>query len=404
MQVKDRFLRYVKIDTQSDAASKTTPSSLKQLDLAKVLIEELNDLGLSTKLDQGYVYGHLKSNVDYETKTVGFIAHMDTSPDYSGANVNPRVVEKWDGSPIVLNEDKTISLDKFGHMQEFVGDDLIVTDGNTLLGADDKAGIAIIMQYLSYLKANPGIKHGDIKVGFTPDEEIGRGADLFDVEYFNADFAYTLDGGSVNEFCYETFNAYGVKVDIKGVSIHPGDAKGKLVNAITLANRFDGLLPNMLRPEYTEDKEGFNHLHDINGSANNVVMEYIVRNHSKELINKQVEDFYRIQDYLNAELGYKAVTVESILLYENMYEKLHDKKYILDLAISAIEKEDLKVKIISARGGTDGSRLTFMGLLCPNLGTGGANYHGPYETVSINQMEKGVKVIANIVDSIKENR
>ena len=402
MKIVERFIKYVKVNTTSSSHSKSVPSTLIQLELAEMLYEELRDLGLEARLDQGYVYATLKSNIDSPTTTVGFIAHMDTAPDFNGENVNPRIIEKWDGSDIVLNNIRKISLKEFDNMKCMVGEDLIVTDGNSLLGADDKAGIAIIMDTIEHLVSNPNIKHGDIKICFTPDEEIGRGADHFDVEYFNADFAYTLDGGFANEFCYETFNAYDMDVSIKGISIHPGSAKDKLVNAISVANKFDNLLPKLMRPEYTEKKEGFNHLHGINGSAESCYMHYIIRNHDAKIIQEQIDEFTKIKDKLNKELGYDAIEVKSTLSYRNMYEELHDKKEILDIAINAIRSVGLKEDIISARGGTDGSRLTFMGLLCPNLGTGSTNAHGPFETCSINQMNKMKEIVLKVIDAVKD--
>ena len=400
MSISDKFIEYVKINTQSDPYSTTVPSSQCQYDLANLLKKQLDDLGLITKLDKGYVYGHLLSNCDKQCDTIGLIAHMDTAPDFSGLNVKPRIINKWDGKDIKLNEERTISLEQFPHMKSYIGDDIIVTDGNTLLGADDKAGIAIIMETIEYLVNHKEIKHGDIKICFTPDEEIGKGADNFDIEYFNADYAFTLDGGAPNGLCYETFNAYEVIVNVKGISIHPGSAKGKLVNAITLSNKFDNMLPTFERPEYTEGFEGFNHLHNISGNSENCKMEYIVRNHNKDIIERQLEDFKRIKEYINEEYGYNAINIDINLQYKNMYELLFDKQDILDVAKKAIEKEGLIVDIESARGGTDGSRLTFMGLPTPNLGTGGTNYHGPYETCSINQMKQMVNIVINMIESL----
>ena len=400
MSISDKFIEYVKINTQSEPYSTTVPSSQCQYDLANLLKKQLDDLGLITKLDKGYVYGHLLSNSDKQCDTIGLIAHMDTAPDFSGLNVKPRIINKWDGNDIKLNEERTISLEQFPHMKSYIGDDIVVTDGNTLLGADDKAGIAIIMETIEYLVNHKEIKHGDIKICFTPDEEIGKGADNFDIEYFNADYAFTLDGGAPNGLCYETFNAYEVIVNVKGISIHPGSAKGKLVNAITLSNKFDNMLPTFERPEYTEGFEGFNHLHNISGNSENCKMEYIVRNHNKDIIERQLEDFKRIKEYINEEYGYNAINIDINLQYKNMYELLFDKQDILEVAKKAIEKEGLIVDIESARGGTDGSRLTFMGLPTPNLGTGGTNYHGPYETCSINQMKQMVNIVINMIESL----
>lgn len=402
MSVKDKFINYVKIDTESDPHSGVTPSTEKQYELLNLLLKELQSLNIESKLEKGYVYGHLKSNLDYKCKTVGYIAHVDTSPDYSGKDVKPKVISNWDGSDINLGHGKVTSLKDFPHMSEFVGDDIIVTDGSTLLGADDKAGVAIIMEHLEYLVKNPDIKHGDIKVCFTPDEEIGKGTVAFDVDYFNADFAYTLDGDKVNVFAYETFNAYSIDVDIEGVAVHPGGAKNKLVNAINLANKFDSLLPVSARPEYTENYEGFNHLHTISGSAASVKMGYIIRNHDNNIIQKQIDTFNRIAEFINDDLGYKAIKLNIELSYKNMYEILKDQKEVIDIAVKAIENSGLKVEIEAIRGGTDGSHLTFMGLPCPNLGTGGTNYHGPYEACSINQMEKACEVVMNVTKIVSE--
>ncbi|MFI3283533.1 MAG: peptidase T [Erysipelotrichaceae bacterium] len=402
--IKDRFIRYIKIDTTSDEHSSTVPSTKIQLDLARVLKQELEEMKLEdVELSEyGYVYAKLASNVDYPCKTVGFIAHMDTAPDFNGTNVNPRIVEKWDGLPIALNEHMELSIEKFSGMSAVKGDDLIVTDGTTLLGADDKAGIAIIMDTIAYLVEHPEIKHGDIMVGFTPDEEIGRGADYFDVKGFNAEFAFTLDGGMANGLCYETFNAYKADVKITGESIHPGGAKGKMINAISIGYEFDQLLPKMMRPEYTEGREGFNHLYRIEGNVDTAHLEYIIRNHDKTLLQEQINDFENAKNFINTKYKKELVEVSTVLQYQNMAELLQHEIEILNIAKEAIRKQGLDIEIGTARGGTDGSRLTFMGLPCPNIGTGGMNAHGPYECVSINQMHTVQQIMLNIVDGVKE--
>lgn len=402
MSMRERFLSYIKIDTQSDPYSDTCPSSDKQLVLSRLLFDQLKDMGLDPLLKDGYVYASIDSNLDKRVKSVGFIAHVDTSFDFSGFNVKPRVISNYDGSDIYLNDKLVLDIKNFSELARFIGDDIVVTDGSTLLGADDKAGVTIIMEMVKFIVENPMVKHGDIKICFTPDEEIGRGADLFDIEYFGADFAYTIDGGLVDQFCYETFNAYALNVDIKGVMIHPGSGKDKLVNAIGLGNEFDSLLPKDKRPEFTSGYEGFNHLVSIKGSSEYCHMEYIVRNHSYDLILKQLEDFERIRDFINSKYGYGAIVLDYSLSYRNMFDKLKDEKEVLDIGLKAIKDEGMEVKIVNARGGTDGSRLTFMGLPCPNIGTGGINFHGPYECCSLNQMEIAKRVLLNIIREVSK--
>lgn len=400
-KIQERFMRYVKIDTTSNEHSETVPSTKIQLDLAQVLVEELTQLGLSNvRQEKGYVYATLNSNVDYDCPSVGFIAHMDTAPDFCGKDIKPRIIEQWDGKPIQLNETRVLSVERFEDLVHFVGDDIIVTDGNTLLGADDKAGIAIIMDAIAHLVAHPEIKHGTIQVGFTPDEEVGRGADHFDVASFGADFAFTLDGGMPNEFCYETFNAYKADVVIYGQAIHPGSSKGQMINAISIANEFDRLLPTMMRPEYTEGYEGFNHMYHIEGSVEKAHMEYIIRNHDATIIQEQINDFNQVKDFINQKYRQPLVEVQTKLQYKNMAEYLKNKPELLEIAKDAIASIGLAPETSAARGGTDGSRLTFMGLPCPNLGTGSMNHHGPYECASINKMKEVTQITLAIIDRV----
>lgn len=394
----EKFIRYVKIDTQSDFTSNTVPSTMKQKDLSRLLVSELKEMGLEAHLDDfGYVYTKLESNLDYEVTPIGFIAHVDTSPDAPGANVNPKIIKKYDGGDIVLNENITMNPENSEALNHVIGEDIIVTDGTTLLGADDKAGVAEIMEMLHLLTDDKTIKHGDIYVCFTPDEEIGRGADHFNYEWFKADFAYTLDGSEVGGIEYENFNAASANLKFEGISIHPGSSKNQMVNSTHLAFEFHSLLPTFLNPRYTELYEGFNHLSEISGGVEETNMHYIIRNHSMELFNEQKEDFRKIAKYLNEKYGYNAVTLEITDSYFNMYEVIKDNMHIVELAKNAITNVGLTPKTLPIRGGTDGARLTFEGLPCPNLGTGAFNFHGRMEFASINQMEKAVKVILEII-------
>ena len=394
----EKFIRYVKIDTQSDFTSNTVPSTMKQKDLSRLLVSELKEMGLEAHLDEfGYVYTKLESNLDYEVTPIGFIAHVDTSPDAPGANVNPKIIKKYDGGDIVLNENITMNPENSEALNHVIGEDIIVTDGTTLLGADDKAGVAEIMEMLHLLTDDKTIKHGDIYVCFTPDEEIGRGADHFNYEWFKADFAYTLDGSEVGGIEYENFNAASANLKFEGISIHPGSSKNQMVNSTHLAFEFHSLLPTFLNPRYTELYEGFNHLSEISGGVEETNMHYIIRNHSMELFNEQKEDFRKIAKYLNEKYGYNAVTLEITDSYFNMYEVIKDNMHIVELAKNAITNVGLTPKTLPIRGGTDGARLTFEGLPCPNLGTGAFNFHGRMEFASINQMEKAVKVILEII-------
>ncbi|MDD8048580.1 MAG: peptidase T [Thomasclavelia sp.] len=400
MNIEERFLNYISIDTQSDPTSTSAPSKDNVFELGKVLVKEMKELGIQdAELNEyGIVYGTYPSNGG-TGDIIGLIAHMDTAPDYSGKDIKPQKVNNYDGSVITVNKNLGLFLDpkEFPVLNRMIGHNLITTDGTTLLGCDDKGGIAIIMNAIQELNNNPSIKHNDIKIAFTPDEEVGRGVDNFDVKKFGAKYAYTLDGDIVDEFNYETFNAYEVIVKITGKSIHPGSAKGKLINAISVSNEFDNMLPVESRPEYTEGYEGFNHLHKITGDATFNTMEYIVRNHDFELIQKQLQDFKDITNYLNHKYGYEIVTLEIKEQYRNMAVEVTKYPQIIERLKNAIEAIGLKPKAEAIRGGTDGSRLSFMGLPTPNIGTGGGNFHGPLEFADITMMEQSTQVVINLV-------
>lgn len=398
MNLVERFIKYVKIDTQSDPNVESCPSTLKQMDLGKVLVEELKELGIHNAYmdEHGYVYALIKKNTVKAIDPIGFIAHMDTSPDAPGANVNPRIIKNYDGSTIKLNEKLSMSPDSFEALKHVIGDDIIVTDGNTLLGADDKSGVAEIMAMAEIMVQSP-FPHGDIYIGFTPDEEIGRGADLFDLNFFKAKFAYTMDGSLVGGIEYENFNAATAKVDFIGKSIHPGSAKNKLINAMHIAFEFHQMLPIFDNPAYTEGYEGFNHLSHMSGSVEDTSLSYIIRNHDMQKFNKQKTDFESITNYLNQKYGYEAVKLSITDSYFNMYEVLRNDMGLIDIALDAIKNVGLNPHSYAIRGGTDGARLTYMGLPCPNLGTGGFNFHGRYEFASINQMYQALDVMIEII-------
>ena len=403
MKVHERFLRYAKYDTQSDPESKTYPSTAKQITLLKDLKQELDDLGVDVKMDNfGYVIGKIKANINHEVPTVAFIAHVDTSPDASGKDISPRTIYDYDGKDIILNEEIgiTLSPDTFKNLKEHVGEDLIVTDGLTLLGADDKAGVAEIMTFVDYLHKHPNVLHGDITIVFTPDEEVGHGTKYIDIDNIDADFAYTLDGSYVGELAYENFNAAGATVIINGKSVHPGSAKHKMLNSLMVAMEFDTLLPTHMRPEITEKYEGFNHLHNMAGNCEKTVMKYIIRNHDKKIFAKQKEDFLNASAFLNKKYGKDTCYLEIEDSYYNMREKLEDNETIINIAMNAIKNQHIHPVTEPIRGGTDGARLTYMGLPCPNLGTGGYNFHGPYEYLSINEMEKAVEILKDINNQI----
>lgn len=401
MEIKERFLNYVSFDTQSDENSQTVPSTSKQLKLGKYLVEELQSLGVENALlnEYGVVYGTIPSNNNHQGDVIGFIAHMDTSPDASGKDIHPQIIKDYQGQKITLNKDKELYLDpqQYPQLLQLIHHDLITTDGTTLLGADDKAGIAIIMQMVEYLHSHPEFKHNDIQIAFTPDEEIGCGSNHFDVKYFNADYAYTIDGGDIHIVEYENFNAFSAKVNIHGRSIHPGSAKNKMINSSRVAYEFDSLLPVHMRPESTEGYEGFNHLHAIQGTCEETTMDYIIRNHDLQQAKKQCQEFIDIAEFLNKKYGYQIIDLTITESYLNMKEALKDHMFIVEQALEAIKENGLDAYCSPIRGGTDGARLTFMGLPCPNLGTGGFNYHGPYEYCSLTMMEKQVDILLHIL-------
>lgn len=404
MNLTERFIKYVKIDTESDAKSNTYPTTMKQFDLANVLVDEMKEMGISdAHVDNyGVVYGSIPANTEKEYDTIGFIAHMDTSPDMCGKDVKPRIIENYDGSVIVLNEDLNITMDPevYPSLNDHIGQDLIVTDGTTLLGADDKAGVAEIMDMCKrILESN--VEHGAIKIAFTPDEEVGKGPDNFDVEKFAADFAYTVDGGAIDSIDFENFNAASAVVHIQGSSIHPGTAKHKMRNALHMGMKFHSLLPEKDDPALTEGYEGFNHLVEMQGVCEKATLEYIIRNHDKELFEKQKEDFKRAEKFMNDFYGCDCVEVVIKDSYANMREMIETRMDIIERVEDAMKELGITPVHTPIRGGTDGCRLTYMGLLCPNLGTGGQNAHGKYEYVSIQSMEKMsdilVKIVANAV-------
>lgn len=398
MKVHERFLNYVKIDTQSVPEAEKIPSSEKQKDLGRLLVEEMISIGIKDAYmdENGYVYGTVKGNTD--APVIGFIAHMDTSPDMSGTNVKPRIIYDYDGGDIVLNEEKHIVMETkvFEHLMKYTGQDLIVTDGATLLGADDKAGIAEIMSMAEYFINAPHIKHGTIKIGFTPDEEVGQGAELFNIEKFGADYAYTVDGGEIGELEYENFNAACAKVTINGVNIHPGTAKNKMKNSILIAMEFQKMLPVYETPENTEGYEGFSLLNEMSGNVEKTLLEYIIRDHNIDKFNIKKERFKKIADYLNEKYGQGAVELKLEDSYFNMKEKILPHMHIIENAIKAMENIGIEPKVVPIRGGTDGARLSYMGLPCPNLCTGGHNFHGKYEYIPIQSMEKVVELLIEI--------
>jgi len=402
-----RFKSYVTIDTESDPKSESTPSTAKQWDLANLLAEELKSIGMKDVSIDGnaYVMATLPSNLDKEVPTIGFIAHFDTSPDFTGANVKPQIVENYDGKEIVLNAEKNIVLspDEFEELLMYKGQTLITTDGNTLLGADDKAGITEIVSAMEYLIKHPEIKHGPIRVGFTPDEEIGRGAHKFDVKKFGAAWAYTMDGSTIGELEYENFNAAGADVTIQGKIVHPGYAKGKMVNSLHIATDFINALPKMERPEHTEGREGFFHLHHMEGSVDSTKLHYIIRDHDRGLFEARKEMMLKLAKDMNNQLGVERVSVEIKDQYFNMREKIEPLMHIVDYAEEAMKLAGIQPIIKPIRGGTDGSQLSYMGLPCPNIFAGGHNFHGRYEFIPVENMEKAIEVIVNIVQLVAKN-
>ena len=405
-QIIDRFISYVTVDTESDPNSETTPSTAKQWDLANQLVEELKSIGLEdvTIDENAYIMATLPSNVDHEVPTIGFVSHFDTSPDFTGANVKPQIVENYDGSDIVLNKDLGIVLSPsyFEDLLLYKGQTLITTDGTTLLGADDKAGICEIVSAMEYLINHPEIKHGKIRVGFTPDEEIGRGAHKFDVAKFGADWAYTMDGSQVGELEYENFNAGGVKLTFKGKSVHPGYAKGKMINSILLANQFISKLPTNEVPEKTTGYEGFFHVNDIEGSIEDTKVHMIIRDHDMEKYQERKAFIQKLADEFNqeyaAKFGEDIVVCEISDQYFNMREKVEPVMHIVDIAEQAMKELDIVPLIKPIRGGTDGSQLSYMGLPCPNIFAGGHNFHGKYEYVPVESILKATQVIVKIAE------
>ena len=395
----ERLIRYAKIDTQSDFASSTTPSTQKQFDLLHVLKDELTDIGLTdiTLDENGYLFATLPANTEKSVPTLGFLAHVDTTSDFTGTNVNPQRIDNYDGRDIQLNENLTMSVEYFPNLKNYVGQTLITTDGTTLLGADDKAGIAEIMTAMEYLVEHPEIKHGKIRVAFTPDEEIGRGPHKFDVEAFNADFAYTMDGGPLGELQYESFNAAGVKVTTYGTSVHPGSAKNKMVNATTMAIKFQNHMPANEVPEKTEGYEGFIHLMSFNGHIEKAEMTYIIRDHDREKFEAKKAHMLEVEKLIKAEYGEHAINVEMEDQYYNMGEKIEPVMEIVDIAKEAMHKLGITPIVEPIRGGTDGSQLSYMGLPTPNIFAGGENMHGKFEYVSAETMEKATQVILEIV-------
>ena len=406
-KVLDRFLHYVSFDTQSMDDQEQVPSTEKQLALAKVLKEELEAMGASqVRLSEhGYVYAVIPATADHPVKSLGFVAHMDTAPAMSGRDVKPRIVQNYDGKDLVLNEEKQIVMrvKDFPGMLDCVGKDLIVTDGTTLLGADDKAGVAEIMAMAEFFLSHPEIPHGKICIGFTPDEEVGRGADFFDVENFGADAAYTVDGGPVGELEYENFNAASGKVDICGRGVHPGSAKGAMINALLVGMEFQSMLPAFENPMYTEGYEGFFHLDQMAGDVESAHLEYIIRDHDREAFEKKKALFEEVSRYLNVKYGEGTVSAAVKDSYYNMKEQIEpDHLYLIDTAKKAMQSLDIAPLVSPIRGGTDGARLSYMGLPCPNLSTGGYNFHGKYEFIPVQSLEQMVEVLKKIVTLFEE--
>ena len=401
-----RFVSYVTIDTESDPSNPNFPSTEKQWNLAHLLEKELNEIGLEdVVLDENcYLMATLPSNIDYKVPTIGFISHIDTSPDFTGKNVNPQIHSNYDGNDIVLNKAQNIVLspDYFDDMLQYKGQTIITTDGTTLLGADDKAGITEIVSAMEYLVQNPQIKHGTIRICFTPDEEVGKGAHLFDVEKFNADWAYTMDGSQIGELEYENFNAASAKITIEGKIVHPGYAKGKMINSMTIASDFMRNLPANEVPEKTTGYEGFFHLHDLTGTVEKTVLEYIIRDHNFDLFEKRKLFIEQIGVDFNKKYGKKTVNIEIKDQYFNMKEKIVPVMHIVTIAKEAMEEIGIKPLIKAIRGGTDGSQLSFKGLPCPNIFAGGHNFHGKYEYVPVESMIKATEVIVRITEKVSE--
>lgn len=400
MNIVERFINYTKFDTQSAEDSQTVPSTSKQLIFAKYLKEELEHEGLEdVEMDEkGYIYATLKANVKKEIPTIGFISHYDTSPDASGANIKARIVKNYDGKDIVLSEGIISSPSKFPELKAHIGEDLIVTDGHTLLGADDKSGIAEIVQAMCYLRDHDEIKHGDIRIAFNPDEEIGMGAHHFDVEKFGCEWAYTMDGGDLGDLEYENFNAASAKIHIKGVSVHTGYAKGKMLNASRLACEFNAMIPDTELPETTEGYQGFYHLLGMETRTEEAKMSYLIRDHDREIFEKRKDFMEACAAKMNEKYGEDTVKITIKDQYYNMKEKIDPNMHVIDIVLQAMQETGVPPKVEPIRGGTDGAQLSFKGLPCPNIFAGGVNFHGPYEFVSIQVMEKAVDVIVKICE------
>ncbi|MFC5589527.1 peptidase T [Sporosarcina soli] len=403
-KLMERLIRYAKIDTQSDANSSSTPSTPGQWDLLHELQRELDDIGMEeiTLDENGYLFATLPANTDRDVPVIGFLAHVDTATDYTGKNVNPQRIEQYDGNDIQLNANTVMSVNDFPELKNYVGHTLLTTDGTTLLGADNKAGIAEIMTAMEYLITNPDIKHGKLRIAFTPDEEIGRGPHKFDVEQFGAKYAYTMDGGPLGELQYESFNAAGAKVTFHGTNIHPGSAKGKMVNSILIANQFQAAMPTDEIPEKTEDYEGFIHLMQFDGSIEKTTLGYIIRYFDRETFEARKQLMVETVDKLKREYGEHAVMLEMEDQYFNMREKIEPVIEIVEIISDAFKILDIEPNIVPIRGGTDGSQLSYMGMPTPNIFTGGENYHGKYEYISVDNMEKATNVIIEAVKLFEE--
>ena len=405
-KIIDRFVKYIKIDTQSDAENPAFPSTEKQWDLARILVEDLKEIGMQdvTLDDNCYIMATLPSNVDFKVPVIGFVAHIDTSPDYTGTNVNPQFHPNYDGKDIVLNKEQNIVLSPsyFEDLLLYKGQTLITTDGTTLLGADDKAGVTEIVSAMEYLINHPEVKHGKIRICFTPDEEVGKGAHLFDVEKFGAEWAYTMDGSQVGELEYENFNAAGAKVIVNGKIVHPGYAKGKMINSMLIANEFISRLPKNEIPQETEGYEGFYHLCDMEGEVEKTNLEYIIRDHDLKLFEERKAVFQKIADDLNKELGSDLIEVTIKDQYFNMREKIEPVMHIVDIAEEAMKQLNIKPLIKAIRGGTDGSQLSYKGLPCPNIFAGGHNFHGRYEYVAAESIQLATDVIVKIAEITAE--
>ena len=400
-KIIDRFLRYVAFDTSSNPDSQSQPSTNKQFALLEQLRKELQGMGVEqVEVDKnGYLMATIPSNIEEDVPAIGFISHVDTSPDAPGCGIKPQIIENYDGKTIVLNKEKGVVLDpvEFPELKDYVGQTLITTDGTTLLGADDKAGVAEIMSAVEYIMEHPEFRHGEIKIGFTPDEEIGRGVDRFDVKKFGAQYAYTMDGGAIGELEYENFNAASAKVHIQGRNIHPGYAKDKMLNAILIGSEFNDMLPVWQRPEYTEGYDGFIHITKFTGVVEEADIQYIIRDHDFGLFERKKKMLQECADFINCKYGEGVITLEIKDQYYNMKKQVEPHYHIIEKAVKAMEEAGIKANIRPIRGGTDGARLSFMGLPCPNIFAGGLNFHGKYEYVPVQSMEKASEVILNII-------